>query len=61
MLFEIFATTEKMFMEVARNVIWAIETAAESALVGHLMDWPGPRGKYIIAPALADSRVEIKW
>ena len=55
MLLEIFATTENMFMEVARNVICAIETAAESAEVGHLMDCPGPIGKYIKAPGLADS------
>ena len=49
------ATTENMFMEVARNVICAMETAAESAEVGHLMDCPGPSGKYIKAPGLADS------
>ena len=36
MLLEMFATTEKMFMAVARNVIWVKETAAESAAVGHL-------------------------
>lgn len=46
MLLEMLATTENMFMEVARNVICAIETAAESAEVGHLMDCPGPIGEH---------------
>ena len=37
MLLDMLATTEKMFMAVARNVIWVRETAAESAAVGHLI------------------------
>ena len=55
MLLEIFATTEKIFIEVAKNVIWVNDTAAESADVGHLMDLPGPRGRYITAPSSAVS------
>ena len=31
-----FLTMERMFIDVARNVIWAILTAAASAAVGHL-------------------------
>ena len=38
MLLAIFATIEKMFMEVARKTICEILTAAASALVGHLHD-----------------------
>ena len=37
MLLAMFATIEKMFIEVARNTIWVILTAAASALVGHLL------------------------
>ena len=36
MLFAMFATIEKMFIEVARKTICEILTAAASALVGHL-------------------------
>ena len=36
MLFAMFATIEKMFMEVARKIICEILTAAASAFVGHL-------------------------
>ena len=32
------ATMERMFMEVARKVIWAMFTAAASAAVGHLIN-----------------------
>ena len=38
MLFAMFATIEKRFIEVARKIIWEILTAAASALVGHLFD-----------------------
>ena len=38
MLLAIFATMEKMFIEVARKTICEILTAAASALVGHLYD-----------------------
>ena len=38
MLLAIFATMEKMFIEVARKTICEILTAAASALVGHLHD-----------------------
>ena len=38
MLFAMFATMEKRFIEVARNTICEILTAAASALVGHLFD-----------------------
>ena len=64
-----FATIERMFMEVARKVIWAILTAAASAAVGHLKGrdedrrdlttWHltfvfPPSGRYMTAPASAD-------
>ena len=38
MLLAMFATMEKMFIEVARKTICEILTAAASALVGHLYD-----------------------
>ena len=38
MLLLMLATMERMFMAVARKVIWAILTAAASAAVGHLRE-----------------------
>lgn len=47
-------TMLRMFMAVARKVIWAILTAAASAAVGHLTFPPPPMGRYMIAPGSAD-------